>query len=190
VAETRVLARITHRLASEEMAYTKVVLARAFLDQPGARAIIGSHDVENAAKQQLRAVRLAHFPVRSLAQLRAKALLGWSTFIAAGREDEHGLAFHWQRLYEELERRPDWTDADLYRFGQSYLGEGTETPELVREPLATVPRRYGAPEPELAAVAFRFTRQLARSLANASAENRRLRGELAALGATPPTPSR
>jgi len=163
-AEPRVLARITHRLAKEQMPFTKLVLARAFLDQPGVRAIVGSHDVENAATKPLHGVRLAHFPVRSLPQLQAKALLGWSTFIAAGRGDEQGLAFQWRRLYEELERRLDWTDADLYRFGQSYLGEDGEMPELVREPLAPVPRRYVTREPELVAVAFGLSRQLARAL--------------------------
>jgi hypothetical protein len=178
--EPRTLARIRHRLAREQARYEKVILARSFLDQEHG-TIVGSHAVP-AATMPLRSTRLAHFPARSIAQVQAKALLGWSTFLTGGRDETVG-AYQWHRLNQKLLSIPTWSEADFLRFSQNYLSleDVGETPEVEYAPLPTVERRYIFPEQDLQEVSAAFCRQMAASIAHLTSENRRLVTENGAL---------
>jgi|GEM_PF-3779816 len=172
--ETRTLARIRHCLVREHEQYQKLILARSFDQQKNVRTVMGVHDVSGATTIPLRSARLAHFPVRSLAQIQAKALLGWSRILSLGY-DVGG--YQWQRLYERLQRGPSWSDEEFMLLAQTYLSVGgsLEVPAIRYAPLPVVARRYITAEQELHEVSTAFCAQLARAIAHLSAENRRLK---------------
>lgn len=168
VDEPRTLARIRHRLAREVRNEEKAILSRALLEQPGAVVAVGSHRVVGAENAVLEGIRLAHFPVRSVRQIQAKALLGWSTFVAMGM-DVSSMGFQWRRLHGQLMRGSSWAALDLFHQGLSYTASGSSEvegpPHLVFEPLRPVPRRYVHEELDLLEVALALTQQLAQSTA-------------------------
>jgi hypothetical protein len=187
-AEPRTLARIRHRLLQEQVDEEKVVLSRSFADDPHARVMLGSHGAFGSKAVRLTGAHLAHFPVRSLQQIQAKVLLGWTTFIALGYEGRGG--FQWERLYAELKRNPVWSEREFVAFGQSYLrprdDDAAEPIGLVYAPLPPVPRHYVSPEMPLMDVAIAVSRQLAQTLADVGEIHRKraanlMSGQLVAL---------
>ena len=180
-ADPRTLVRIQHRLAREQKQFTKLVYSRAYMEQARARTLMGAHEVDDAPTQTLRTARLGHFPVRSVAQLQAKGLLGWSSFLAMGYDEAGGFGYQWRRLYDELRAKPVWSDADFFHYARTYLDPAAAAPpELVHAPIPPVERRYVVPEQNLSEVAFAFTRQLAKAVGRLMVDNNRLYAELAA----------
>ena len=172
VTESRVLVRMRHRLATEQRQYFKTIVSRSFANHPqwwitaGAHAI-GTSDVKPNTVD-LAEIALAHFPVREIKQMQAKALLGWSTLLAKGYDEESGIAFQWRKLYYRLLADHCWTSDDLYRFALDYLvEENCGCAELRCAPLLPVARRHTGPVPDLLDVALRFSRQLALAYAEA-----------------------
>jgi hypothetical protein len=164
-SEPRTLARIRHRLLREQLDEEKVILSRSFADDPHATVLLGSHGAVGSSAVRLAGTHLAHFPVRSIEQIQAKVLLGWTTMIALGYEGRGG--FQWERLYAEIKRNPVWSEREFIDFGQSYLRprEDGDPIELVYAPLPAVPRRYITAEMPLLDVAIAVSRQLAQTLA-------------------------
>jgi len=188
--EQRQLVRIRHRLRDEAPAFYKVFVSRSFLACPDATLRVGNHGVDDPLERhrnvELPNVDLAHVPVRSIAQIQNKGFLGWSSFMAMGYEGG-GLAYQWQRVYEHLGTKQDWTASDLFECAVNYLAApGTDhaTVELTCDPLRPVERRYATSVPDLTQTAIAYTRQLARSYATLQRENMDLRR---ALGAAPTT---
>jgi len=108
--EINPLRRIRHRLR-DEATIEKVVLTRAFEDDPALVLDQGSHGLLRigapAARLPLPAlagIGLAHYPVRSAAQIANKTILGYLALLAAGRPhaEERSLATHWRRCYEDM----------------------------------------------------------------------------------------
>ncbi len=179
--EPRVLSRIRHRRSTEsEQPFSKCVISREFAEAGGLRIEQGNHIVHNAlgsAAAVVPAVALAHFPVRSVAQLQAKVLLGWGAYLAtADRDAEWG--WHQRRLFERLEAGQQWTPDDLHEIGMRYVDHdpSVDTPPLVFDPLPPLDvRRYGAGAGiEPLQVAARFIRQLAGAYAEREISAERL----------------
>ena len=173
--EPRVLDRIRYRRAVEGTpVYYKSALSRAFA-AGGEFAIAqgnhAAHDARGAAPAAvLDDVGLAHFPVRSIAQIQGKALVGWGAYLAMGH-DSVGYGWHQRRLFHKLESSPVWTQDDLYEIARRYTDEGA-SPDvpLTYDPLPPVAEwRYG--NTAIAApmqVAAMYVRQLARALSEAA----------------------
>lgn len=163
-SEVRALARIRHRLRHENFP-PKIFLNASFAASPAAELSLGNHDVEDptglSVVAPLAAIDLAHFPVRGLAQTRAKALLGWSIYIANG--DEHtGAGHRWKELYERLLNSPQASKDELLRCSLVYSDlDG----EVVLDPLPPVACRYPPATHDLLTIALAFTRQLAEAYA-------------------------
>ena len=108
--EPNPLRRIRCR-AREEPKVEKVVLARAFAADPMLVIDQGNHGVlrigafaRHLPVPALRELALAHYPVRSGAQVVNKTIIGYLAHIACGRPqlEEQRLATHWRRCYEDL----------------------------------------------------------------------------------------
>ena len=147
--EPRVLDRIRYRRAVEGTpAHYKLALSRAFA-AGGEFAIAqgnhAAHDARGAAPAAvLDDVGLAHFPVRSIAQIQGKALVGWCPYLAMGH-DSVGYGWHQRRLFHKLESSPVCTQDDLYEIARRYTDEGA-SPDvpLTYDPLPPVAEwRYG-----------------------------------------------
>jgi hypothetical protein len=107
--EANPVRRIRYRRREEGIDCFKVVLTRAFLGEEYSllqgnhcvmRAIAGAQAVA-APMVELKAVRLAHFPVRSREQFETKVVIGELRNRGQAALDP-ALGSHWRHLYREL----------------------------------------------------------------------------------------
>jgi hypothetical protein len=108
--EPNPLRRIRYRPRNEPKTH-KVVLARAFASDPTLVIDHGNHALlrigalaDQLPLPSVPQLALAHYPVRSAAQLMNKTILGYLAHLAADRPktEELRLATHWRRCYEDM----------------------------------------------------------------------------------------
>jgi hypothetical protein len=123
--------RIRHRRRDEGVDCFKVVLTRAFLREEFF-LLEGNHCVMRrgqggtaapAPMTELKAVRLAHFPVRSRAQFEAKVVLGTLRKRESPGADP-ALGTHWQANYEAIRDGAGLDEAALARIAVRYAFPG------------------------------------------------------------------
>ena len=149
-AEISPTRRITHRYdlgpdwkasppARVDAEFCKVVVGRWFAADPNAAIYEGNHAVFRDGKLAMvpcPGIEVAHFPVRSLAQLEQKVTVGWLAIKASGRDAEaQGIARHWKDLYERLQDRRALTWEDLRRFVGVYVPPERRALPLVAHPI-------------------------------------------------------
>lgn len=146
-AEPHVLRRLTHRFAEEPGAQHKVVLPRDLLRRSDWRIATGNHwmlraDDSRIEGIELPAVRLAHLPFRSPAQVVRKVALGWLGHrLAAGPHARAmPLNWHWRGLFEHMleGRFPGWDDLPALAasaYGSELPRPDAAMPALVHDPL-------------------------------------------------------
>lgn len=159
VSEPNALRRITHcRVAPVDHELAKVMVPGRFLGQPDLRVRAGNHYVAQTDGVVLPLIpltepALAHFPVRSAAQIAAKAVIGqWAIEARATRDAGEGS--HWADLKAQVLAGDDLPMARLTHLAYNYAASASrpvvapEEFDLVREP---VPSPVGAlrytPEP-------------------------------------------
>lgn len=123
--EPNVLRRITNaRVAPVDHELAKVVVPRRFLGQPDLRVRAGNHYVAQTDGVVLPLVpltepTLAHFPVRSAAQIAAKAVIGqWAIEARATRD--RGEGSHWADLKAQVIAGADLPRAALTALAYNY----------------------------------------------------------------------
>jgi hypothetical protein len=108
--EPHPLRRIRRRIRNEPEV-TKVILGPGFLSDRELVMDHGNHAIlrigggaQSLPLPLLSQLSLAHYPVRSAAQVTNKTVIGYLAHIAAGRPDveEKRLATHWRRCYEDM----------------------------------------------------------------------------------------
>ena len=107
--EPHPLRRIGHHARNDDAVF-KVVLTAAFAASRDWVLDHGNHDVafigepRRTPMPRLPQLALAHYPVRSAAQIMNKTVLGYLAHLAAGRPEteERRIATHWRRCYEEM----------------------------------------------------------------------------------------
>ena len=104
---------------------------------------------------------LAHFPVRTSAQITCKAVGGWlSDMLDPGKQGQRGMSFQWKAIFDELKEGRDFAPEDLTRLALTYASKeqwdsmtfnftkghnlGTARPDtdakipgIIRDPVAT-----------------------------------------------------
>ena len=104
-AEPDAFRRIVRRRVAEPVPMSKVAVSRTILRRPDAIVVQGNHAVASrspdCSSAPLTGVFIAHFPVRSVAQLKLKVLAGWNAYLAMGYEFA-GLGYQWRELYERI----------------------------------------------------------------------------------------
>ena len=146
---TNPIQRIVHRrVAPGDPWQSKVAVPARFLGQPDLRIRHGNHLLEQNNGVTLPArpsesIRLAHFPVRSAAQMASKAIIGsWAT--NAGTRRTRGQGRHRAPLKQRALTGEELTAAELTQMAHDY-GWGDDVAaaapggvrELVRKPLAS-----------------------------------------------------
>jgi hypothetical protein len=152
--EPNPLRRIRHRSRSETEVH-KVVLTRAFAADPTLVLDHGNHGLlrigalaRQLAVAPLPRLALAHYPVRSAAQLTNKTIVGYLAHLAAGRPraEEQGIAIHWRRCYEDMITHGltrGMTEPQLIAWFYNRHDAHPNLDELICEPMpATDPLRY------------------------------------------------
>lgn len=105
VYEPHILRRIRHRRSEETPQFTKVVIPAA-IARSGVSITQGNHAIVDAAGNRqegdiLRDVFLAHFPVRSSAQMQSKIDRSWPA-VARNPARLSTEATHWKTLHERF----------------------------------------------------------------------------------------
>ena len=94
--------RITHRRIKENPPYHKVVIPKNFSKDTDNVVAQGNHYIKNKKRQiphqVIPELAIAHYPVRSLKQLRLKILLGWLGYLAKNTKNNEG--YHWKQIYD------------------------------------------------------------------------------------------
>jgi hypothetical protein len=110
VDEPDPLRRIRYR-PRDEPRVDKILLGSAFATDPTLVLDHGNHallriggSAAPLSLPPLRDLALAHYPVRSAAQVTNKTIVGYLAHLAAGRPEveERRLATHWRRCYEDM----------------------------------------------------------------------------------------
>lgn len=135
LANANTLKALTYCRNDDTNPIYKVMLNASFLHDQ-ANLLEGSHCVmleapgggTTAPCMELKAIRLAHFPVRSPFQLVRKAHIG---ALAKSLKSEHaieGLGTHWQGLLEQVRTHTDMTFKQLrsvaFHYPQTYAADG------------------------------------------------------------------
>lgn len=135
--ESNVLRRITHRRADEVRPFSKALIPSSLFRH--AHLQTGNHTVIDRSTEQpfptvpSDSLSLAHFPVRSVAQIARKITSGWNglTDPALARQ-----VFHWRDLHARFAIHPP-AEADLTTIALHYaLHEEDPTPGLIHDPVA------------------------------------------------------
>ncbi|OGJ61396.1 hypothetical protein A3A67_05145 [Candidatus Peribacteria bacterium RIFCSPLOWO2_01_FULL_51_18] len=165
--ESNVLKRITHRKSIESPAWWKTAVpAAALREAKGITVDFGSHRLLNVEKKPMPTfesvnLALAHFPVRTSAQITCKAVGGWlSDMLDPGKQGQRGMSFQWKAIFDELKEGRDFAPEDLTRLALTYASKeqwdsmtfnftkghnlGTARPDtdakipgIIRDPVAT-----------------------------------------------------
>jgi SAM-dependent methyltransferase len=118
------LRSITHRRRVEHPWSKSVIATKPMIDTK-LRIQQGGHDVTLAGislrKVPLQDVALAHFPIRSVDQITAKALVGWIAYLERNRHRTlRGAGFQWKALYDQIVYGAGITTEDLTREALAY----------------------------------------------------------------------
>jgi hypothetical protein len=181
------LAPATIRRRRREMVdpHYKLAISKAFLDQPGATIAMGNHAVLEGGVERdspiAQALRIAHYPVRSIDQLQTKAALGWTAYVAMGYEGG-GLGDHWRQFSEAFDRGEPIALRDI-AFGYPYGPQPFLDDDLIEDPVPFVHelRYLELAKPKPSRTIARFSVQVARRYAELQAEVGAMRSELGAL---------
>ena len=106
--EVCVQRRLGVALADSMVSTTKCFFSRSLALDDSFKIVQGNHDAyANYVKRlQLENIRIAHFPVRSAQQIAAKALVGWTNYLATPNV-EAGNGLQWKHIYDFFKNNSD-----------------------------------------------------------------------------------
>lgn len=135
------VARITHRCAEERVNTPKCIVHRSIAARKDWQFAPGNHHVRFANMDPLpmtpmpEGYALRHYPVRSVAQLMSKMVLGrlgWTPRL----KQQSNISFHTRDFFDRL--KSGWTPSehDLTAYASNYQDSGSSSlPALVQDPL-------------------------------------------------------
>lgn len=99
---------LINRLKDEYQVYNKVILRTNGDYIPELILAQGNHDIFGIEKSAKLCVKLAHYPVRSLNQLKEKCIAGWMAYLLKSPKARYeNLGFHWMNIFDEIKNGSD-----------------------------------------------------------------------------------
>lgn len=154
------------RRREERPPYKKVVIPVKVAHAQEFEILQGSHRIQRNGKKvrkvELETCWLAHYPVRSLDQLKAKILIGWLGYLVrdgARESSAKGQGNHWHKIYDQIIDR-GLSEDDTNRISFNYAQEADLTapiPEdaLIEDPIVShASERYSECNPADSLVAL------------------------------------
>ena len=141
-----VFERMQYRPREENKPMRKIIIPKAIAARNDVFIGPGNHRIINERWRRHRGIlyhnaphlHLAHFPVRSAAQITAKILLGWPAKLANLLDYNDKKDFHNKKMFDRLRSGAELTPEDVEELGFYYLfPESEEDPsrELVYDPV-------------------------------------------------------
>ncbi len=167
IAESCPVKRIVYRQTTETPVIRKVLIPAGALKGVAWKIPTGSHVVLDTQSQSAyptivsAELALAHFPVRSSEQLRAKILAGWIA-VAATPVREPERCYHWKALLNRCMESQPLGPGELRNIALRYAAQqSSPLPTLTRDPIATSAQRPLYAIHTISAVAATFDAGLA-----------------------------
>jgi len=149
LSHANIFKRIRHHQIKETPQYHKAVIPKNFSADPYNIVAQGNHFLKNKKKpiphQIIPELAIAHYPVRSLKQLRLKIILGWLGYLAKNSQNNEG--YHWKNIYDLILANRVTPDT-LNRISQNYAQQSNLLAEynedaLIEDPLVSdIPIKY------------------------------------------------
>lgn len=120
--------RITHRRMKEPTVYYKVIIPGDLAKENDLSLIQGNHDVK-AKRGQIKnfdhTLFIAHYPIRSTAQVMSKYLVGWLAYLA---KPDHikGEGYHWEEAYHKIKENIKISEEELTEMAMNFAVEGVK----------------------------------------------------------------
>jgi len=131
--EPNVLKRIVHRRAAESPQWHKVIVPASAVFKHRAAISFGNHELLDSTGTTLVArdcaLALAHYPVRSIDQIKRKVFGGWPANYAFP-DRRNGSTFQWQAIYERLKVNDSISTAELTQIALDYATSAQYTERL------------------------------------------------------------
>lgn len=135
--EINILKRIRHRRLEQNNYDEKILIPASIPSKYKIKIKHGNHDLEKIdgldfKKNKLSNLNLAHFPVRSINQIKSKYIVGWLSQLARPRQ----VIFDWYYYYNIIKSGKELTSNDLKKMALYYdVINKNQKIELIEDPL-------------------------------------------------------
>lgn len=126
ISELFIPNRIKHAREDRYEDHFKIIIPKLIAQKHSVSLKMGNHDIKTGrgsrrkiCKEVLDDLRVAHFPVRSVEQIKSKVMVGWINYLC--RHDKiKGTAFHWQTIFAKIKNNSDIGPEDLTQLAMEY----------------------------------------------------------------------
>lgn len=129
--------RMKYARLDEYETFYKVIVPRSLVFSNEITLNIGNHSINASGPlehKEAEDLRLAHYPIRSLEQMKSKVIVGWITHLSRP-DKKKGENWHWEDMYENLLSGEIDSNEDLIqlalKYSTYYQWKG-ETPKYVK----------------------------------------------------------
>lgn len=120
-SEINILKRLKHRRQIQHNYDKKIIIPTSITKNCDVKIKQGNHDLYEVAdfifkKNTLKSIDLAHFPIRSIEQMKSKYLVGWLANLARPNQ----VLFDWYYYYNIIKSGKDFSTKDLEEMALYY----------------------------------------------------------------------
>lgn len=136
-SEMDVLKRIKHRRSEQNNYDEKILISTSIANKYKIKIKHGNHGLEKInnvyfEENKLTNLNLAHFPVRSIEQMKSKYIVGWLAHLARPQQ----VIFDWYYYYNIIKSGREFTISDLTKMALYYdVINKNQKMEIVEDPL-------------------------------------------------------
>lgn len=106
----------------DKYSFEKVIIPKAIARKYPLKLVQGNHTVKSisdSVMKKLYELEIAHFPVRSIKQVKSKILSAWINNLSRYNRDEKEC-WHWKNLFEKFKKGEDIDQNDLIQIAKDY----------------------------------------------------------------------
>ena len=133
--ETFIPARMPYARPDQYETFFNVIVPSRLVLEHRLGLTLGNHDVtpsDKVNKEVLQTMRLAHYPIRSMEQLKSKVMVGWINHLS--RHDRSpDEAWHWKRIVDAFAAGQIRNGEDLTRLAKAYTSHLLDPQRLAAE---------------------------------------------------------
>lgn len=146
--EPNVLKRIKHKLCPVDTNQHKAIIPRSIYTRPNSYTMLGGHEIYYKTEQGIvpapykviSSIHMAHFPIRSLNQIKVKVFANWLSKLADPLHDSGKLRngkiptwHHWKKLFDLFKNNPSITEEEAIKVTAEAYMKGDRS--LVNDPI-------------------------------------------------------
>ena len=140
IKEISPIKRMNHVRPDMYEKFSKVVVPKHVFNQFLPKLTMGNHDINlnsrDIKKEEFGLLKIAHFPVRSIEQIKSKVLVGWINFLSKPSR-KPGDGFQWEHIYRIIKEKKELSNEVITFLGLNYaMGKNLVTEDqLIKNPI-------------------------------------------------------